>query len=53
FQCELCPSAFGRRHDLKRHVRIHLGIRPYECGTCGRSFTRVDALNRHNVVKNC
>ncbi|RKP01206.1 hypothetical protein CXG81DRAFT_12292 [Caulochytrium protostelioides] len=49
FHCERCPATFGRRHDLMRHTRIHLGIRPYVCGKCGKHFSRQDALRRHTL----
>jgi len=25
YKCEYCPSAFSRKHDLKRHIKIHTG----------------------------
>lgn len=53
FPCDMCNSTFSRNHDLKRHVRIHLGIRPYKCDTCPKSFTRMDALNRHKNIRGC
>jgi hypothetical protein len=53
FPCHMCPSSFSRNHDLKRHMRIHLGIRPYKCQHCPKAFTRMDALHRHTTVGGC
>ncbi|KAJ3282630.1 hypothetical protein HK104_010793 [Borealophlyctis nickersoniae] len=53
FKCDMCTARFSRKHDLKRHTRIHLGIRPYTCNVCGKKFSRMDALNRHTVVRGC
>ncbi|KAI9091801.1 hypothetical protein DFS34DRAFT_567762, partial [Phlyctochytrium arcticum] len=53
FSCSLCSATFSRKHDLKRHTRIHLGIRPFGCEVCNKRFTRMDALNRHWVVQRC
>lgn len=44
FKCDTCPASFNRNHDLKRHTRIHLAIKPYPCGFCDKSFSRKDAL---------
>lgn len=51
FKCDQCPHAFHRNHDLKRHKRIHLEIKPYPCHWCSKRFTRKDALKRHLLVK--
>ncbi|KAM3416047.1 hypothetical protein BST61_g9533 [Cercospora zeina] len=40
-------------HDLKRHKRIHLAVKPFPCGHCDKSFSRKDALKRHVLVKGC
>eukprot|EP00158_Paraphelidium_tribonemae_P004789 Partr_v1_DN26969_c0_g1_i1_m7168 putative ZnF_C2H2 len=47
---EGCSARFGRNHDLKRHRRVHTGDRPYRCEVCNKSFSRLDALNRHLKV---
>ena len=52
FACDICPSTFVRRHDLKRHSMIHTGVRPFQC-ECGRYFSRQDALIRHTAVRRC
>jgi hypothetical protein len=53
FACTQCPARFARNHDLKRHQRGHLSVRPYPCNWCEKSFSRKDALKRHILVKGC
>ncbi|KAJ1945798.1 hypothetical protein EC988_005675 [Linderina pennispora] len=53
FKCPTCEQSFSRNHDLKRHVKIHSGIKPHRCPKCGKSFGRSDALKRHSMVKRC
>ncbi|PSR93835.1 hypothetical protein BD289DRAFT_170287 [Coniella lustricola] len=52
-QCDQCPTAFTRNHDLKRHKRIHWAVKPYPCDGCDKAFSRKDALKRHKLVKCC
>jgi uncharacterized Zn-finger protein len=50
YPCDACPLSFERHHDLKRHKVTHAGERPYVCnGGCDKTFTRKDALKRHQV----
>lgn len=56
FVCPLCASTFGRRCELKRHVHeVHAlsGGRRFRCkhASCPKSFTRKDALAKHDMVK--
>lgn len=52
-QCDQCPTAFTRNHDLKRHKRIHWAVKPFPCDGCDKAFSRKDALKRHKLVKCC
>lgn len=43
-----CDKSFARSHDCKRHQNLHLNIKPHTCEQCGKTFARLDALNRHH-----
>lgn len=52
YKCPNCPKCFVRQHDLKRHAKIHTGVKPYHCD-CGNGFARHDALTRHRQRGMC
>lgn len=43
-KCDQCPTSFNRNHDLKRHKRIHMTVKPFPCEDCEKRFSRKDAL---------
>ena len=38
---------FKTNTDLKCHVRVHTGAKPYSCRYCSQRFIRYNQLNRH------
>nr|XP_006013326.2 PREDICTED: hypermethylated in cancer 1 protein-like isoform X1 [Latimeria chalumnae]XP_006013327.1 PREDICTED: hypermethylated in cancer 1 protein-like isoform X1 [Latimeria chalumnae] len=47
YACWICGRAFTQRGTLNRHVRTHLGVKPYSCPECGMKFTRQYRVSEH------
>ncbi|XP_063437331.1 zinc finger protein 808-like isoform X2 [Mytilus trossulus] len=47
FKCLICGKELANSSILKRHIRIHTGVRPYECSLCHKRFTQSNDLTAH------
>jgi len=48
YACLICPSTFGRKDRLKRHMEtVHSPIKPFKCEHCSTAFNRRDKLKAH------
>ena len=47
YACEYCNTAFYRPAELKRHIRVHTGERPFTCPDCSATFAQSSHLYGH------
>lgn len=51
-QCPYCEQNYANHANLKRHIRQHEGIYPYQCKACEKKFTDATVFKRHKMNKN-
>ena len=47
FKCSKCDMKFSLKWRLKRHERIHTGVKTFSCTKCERQFNQGWKLKRH------
>ena len=47
FTCEVCNKSFKGSTQLKAHVRMHTGEKPYRCSLCNFKASEMGRLTRH------
>jgi len=47
FVCRLCLNSFTLSCNLRRHMKLHAGVRPHTCLFCSASFSRSTDLKIH------
>ncbi|KAJ8273458.1 hypothetical protein GJAV_G00101840 [Gymnothorax javanicus] len=50
FLCAECGRAFNSHSNLRIHLNVHTGARPYSCTDCGKSFSQSGALRVHQRI---
>ncbi|XP_016387754.1 zinc finger protein 696-like [Sinocyclocheilus rhinocerous] len=50
FLCAECGRAFNSHSNLRIHLNVHTGARPYSCTDCGKSFSQSGALKIHRRI---
>lgn len=51
YRCGLCPAAFNKSCNLKGHMLVHTGERPFACRCCAMTFTQKSKCKRHMLVR--
>ena len=47
FKCTFCGKGFAQGRNLKDHINIHTGEKPYICKFCGAAFSSVGNHGMH------
>jgi len=47
WKCPVCGKYFQRKANVRTHMRIHTGDKPYKCEVCQRTFAVLHSLKSH------
>ena len=49
-QCPICGKISAFPANLRKHMRVHTGDKPFICSVCGRGFSQKGSLKGHMVT---
>lgn len=49
-QCDHCDRKFVQVANLRRHLRVHTGEKPYACNRCDAKYSDSNQLKTHMIV---
>ena len=49
FRCVLCEFSSNRRHDVKKHMYCHEGVKRFQCHLCGKLMSTPYNLKIHRL----
>ncbi len=47
YRCLICYRQFSTKEDVRRHIRVHSGERPFKCDLCDCRYKQKSKLNQH------
>uniref|UniRef100_A0A182KBC7 Protein krueppel n=1 Tax=Anopheles christyi TaxID=43041 RepID=A0A182KBC7_9DIPT len=50
YECPACKKQIISKREYDRHLQTHSELKPFDCGTCGKRFSRKDKLHRHERI---